>query len=53
MGVLPSQEYDEVCEALLEYLYDEYNIGFKSPQGRRMVVVEFLDKCDNREIDVR
>ena len=52
MGVLPSQKYDEVCMELLKYLYEEYGIGFRSNEGRRMVVFEFLDKCDNKEIQV-
>ena len=53
MGALPSQKYEDVCEELLKYLYDEYKMGFKDEKARKMFVIEFLVKCDNLEIDVR
>ena len=53
MGALPSQKYDYVIEEFLKYLYDEYKIGFKDEKARRMVTIEFLIKCDNKEIDLR
>lgn len=53
MGALPSQKYDMVCEELLKYIYEQYKVGFKGERTRHMVVLEFLRKCDNREIDIR
>ena len=53
MSALPTQKYDIVCEELLKYLYDEYKIGFKDERARKMIVIEFLTKCNNKEIDVR
>ena len=53
MGLLPSQKYDYIIEEFLKYLYDEYNIGFKDERARRIMVIEFLTKCDNKEIDLK
>ena len=53
MGALPSQKYEEVCEELLKYVWDEYRVGIKGNNTRHMVVLEFLKKCNDGEIDVR
>lgn len=53
MGALPSQKYEDVCEELLKYVYEEYGMGFKGEKTRHMIAMEFLLKCDDKEIDVR
>ena len=51
MGALPSQKYEHVLLAFAEW-YNEEQISLENEITEKMIM-DFLRKCNNREIDIR